>query len=389
MRPTRFLALLALLAAGLAPTPALARRSVTVRVPTFDVPPRSNREICTFVAVPAREAMQVREVAIRNLGGKASFGTHHLIVYAYSGDLAPLAGTQGQVVDDTACLNFGGGDPTKLRIFATAQAVRVREPMPHGTALRLDPRPMATASRRSASSSTALINGTDRTQRARGRSSCSRTEGTVERELKPIFEVVANGTLRSARRDGQVGYQWAPGNSVSASSSRSRRHAAARRPGLRHDAHRPHAPARHAFTADSSTRHEPPLHEHRAEPPAKRYDPPLLVRPGERITYSCTHDNATDRGWLVRRARRPRRIILQLFARPMFTSIDGSARFCSTPARVRASARSVRTRRGPTELHRQLRSCEPGLRLPLRRRCASSRYYHDAIRPPAGQECSL
>ncbi len=130
---------LPLLVLAALPAPALARRSVTVRVPAFDVPAFHNREICTFVTIPARHPMNVREVVIRNIGGSESFGTHHLIVYAYTGDLAPLAASQGQVVDDTACLNFGGGNPANLRIFATSQAVRTREPLPHGTALRLVP----------------------------------------------------------------------------------------------------------------------------------------------------------------------------------------------------------------------------------------------------------
>src|SRR5262249_56149468 len=31
-----------------------------------------------------------------------------------------------------------------------------------------------------------------------------------------------------------------------------------------------------------------------SDPPARSYTPPMLVNPGERIEYHCTHDNATN-----------------------------------------------------------------------------------------------
>jgi hypothetical protein len=65
--------------------------------------------------------MNVREVVIRNIGGTESFGTHHLIVFAYTGDLAPLAATEGKVVDDTACSQLRRGKSANLHIVATSQ----------------------------------------------------------------------------------------------------------------------------------------------------------------------------------------------------------------------------------------------------------------------------
>ena len=100
----------------LAPQETLARRSMTIRMPKFDVPPRGTREICTFVPLPARQPVNITYMMVDNLGWKLSFATHHVIVYAYTADLAPLTGMERRVVDDPVCINFGGGGPGKLQV---------------------------------------------------------------------------------------------------------------------------------------------------------------------------------------------------------------------------------------------------------------------------------
>src|SRR4029077_11089527 len=133
-RPT--LLALAGLAAFAAPPPALARRYV-VKVPAFDVPANKNREICVFAPIPAKDVMNIGEVRIVNIGGKPSFATHHLIVYAYKGSLADVKA--GEVKDETAGLNVGGGHTSELSIVATTQGPHARWVMPQGTALKLTP----------------------------------------------------------------------------------------------------------------------------------------------------------------------------------------------------------------------------------------------------------
>ena len=145
------LALAALAAFAVAPSPALARRYV-VKVPAFDVPANKNREICVFAPIPAKDVMNIGEVRIVNIGGKPSFATHHLIVYAYHGSLADVKA--GEVKDDTACLNFGSGKPSDLSIVATTQGPHARWVMPQGTALKLTPDKDTAASRWSVSFST-------------------------------------------------------------------------------------------------------------------------------------------------------------------------------------------------------------------------------------------
>ena len=74
-----------------------------MKVPAFDVPANKNREICVFAPIPAKDVMNIGEVRIVNIGGKTSFATHHLIVYAYHGNLADVKA--GEVKDD-ATRNF-------------------------------------------------------------------------------------------------------------------------------------------------------------------------------------------------------------------------------------------------------------------------------------------
>jgi hypothetical protein len=384
------------------PTTALARRSVTVRVPAFDVPALQNREICTFVTVPARHPMNVREVVIRNIGGAESFGTHHLIVFAYTGDLAPLVATEGRVVDDTACLNFGGGNPANLHIVATSQGVRTREPMPHGTALRLVPGALGGGKEAvGLVLNSHWINGTDRTRRARARIKLVfAKDREVKRELKPIFEVIANGTLHVPPGETRmVGYQWAPGN-----------------PGLSRfgsvlgGTQPPDGPAcvtmvighMHRrgtlFTsdyvgADGTTRVY--TNTRYSDPPEKHFDPPLLVRTGERLTYSCTHDNATDPrlGCEEEAGVTPGLSVLQLFGRTGSAgAIDGSARLCHTagpnPAECPPGPDPKRPDRSFTG------NCVPANLvfgfLSDDDMCILPGYYYDADpSAPPGQECVL
>jgi hypothetical protein len=330
----------ALLTALAAAPPALARRSMTVRVPSFDVPAHANREICTFVTLPARETLDVGEVVILNKGGTESFVTHHLIVYAYSGDLAPLAKTRGRVVDDTACLNFGDGDPGKLQIVATSQAISSRQPLPRGTALRLSPRPMGVGRKQAVGLvlNSHWINGSDRDRRARAKVKfVLAKKHAVKRELKPIFEVLANGFLDVAPgATRSVAGNWQPGGLAVG--------------GFLGGTDPPSGPAcvtmlighMHRrgtlFTADfvdrGGARTRLYTNTVYADPPTLLLDPPLLVQHGERIDYRCTHDNATDPrlGCEEVPGVVPGTSVIELIAQTGgFGQVDGSAKLCRTP----------------------------------------------------------
>jgi hypothetical protein len=393
------------LAAGLAalvPAPSFARRSITVHLPKFQVPALSNREICTFVPLRTRKPMDVGLVLIKNIGAKDSFATHHLIVYSYENDLTALAGTEGQVVDDTACLNFGGGDSSKLHIFATSQAIDSRQPMPHGTALRLVPQTMGGKQAVGLVLNSHWINGTNETQTAGGKVKLVfARKKAIKRELKPIFEVIANGRLKIAPGGtAQTGYRWAPGN-----------------PGLAAFASvlggtlPPDGPAcvtmlighMHRrgtlFTADYVVPGAPTTNLYTntqySDPPTLRFDPPLLVKVGEQIEYNCTHDNATDPRYGCEEAAgvTPGRSVLEEIGFTTdFSQINGSARVCRTPGSSPAEcppgpdpARPSRTLTGncvPANLVFGFLSDDD--------MCILPGYYYDADPDaPPGKECDL
>src|SRR5262249_8962723 len=214
-RPAAALAAL-LLAVPLAhPDRALARRrAMTVHVPSFDVPAFHNREICTSVPLRVHKPMDLSEVVIVNQGGTTGFTSHHLIVYAYQANLQALVPSAGKVVDDSACLKLGSGNPRALQIVATPQAPTSRQKMPPGTALRVEPqagagpRPIVGLVLNSH-----WINGTDSVKRARATVKLVLANPrTVKRQLKPIFEAVASGFINvPPGKVGMEGWDWGPG----------------------------------------------------------------------------------------------------------------------------------------------------------------------------------
>jgi len=335
------LSILAAAATILAPHVALARRSITIRMPAFDVPPRSNRETCTFVPVRSRQPVNVTDIVFNNLASKASFSTHHAIAFVYTGDLASLGDIERHVVDDPICLNFGGGDPGKLQVLALAQGPRARFPTPSGTAVRLMPGKLA-----SGKSALGLIinahwiNGTDDVQRARATVKLVLAKNrAVKRYLNPIFDSVASATIKVPPGEtGSVSYRWAPGNPGLSVFSR-----------FGGGALPPDGPAcvtfltshmhrrGKLFTIDFVRQGGAPtrLLENTVytDPPVARFDPPLLVRVGDEIRYACVHDNATDTrlGCEEVAGQTPGRSLLEEIARTGGLRFDGSARLCRVP----------------------------------------------------------
>jgi hypothetical protein len=328
---------LAALATVAAPSPASARRSYTVRVPAFDVPANKNREICVFTPLPVKDVMNVGEVRILNIGGKPSFATHHLIVYAYHGKLSDVKA--GEVKDSTACLNFGSGNPSDLAIVATTQGPHARWVTPKGTALKLTPdkdtsgKPVVGLVLNSH-----WINGDSVPHRARAKVTLiTRKEKEIKRELKPIFEVVANAFIDVPPGETRmVGYRWAPGN-----------------PGFSQygsflgGTSPPTGPAcvtmlvghMHKrgtlFTADmvdpDGTRTQLYRQTVYSDPVAKIETPPVLVSVGQSIAYECTHDNATSPrlGCEEQPGVPPGQSVLHAISKGGFTKPSGAAKLCT------------------------------------------------------------
>src|SRR5262245_21468469 len=285
-----------------APPEVLARRTYTVKVPTFEVPAGRNREICVFVPIPAKQDIDLGEIriAIRiaDRGSRTTFATHHLIVYAYRG---PLDAVQAGVIkDDTACLNVGRGRPTDLAIVATSQGVNSRWVTPRGTALRLTPeadpagKPVVGLVLNSH-----CINGDSRDRRARAKVTLvTRKSKEVKRELKPIFEVVANAFIDVAPgKTGVVGWDWGPGRPDLGGFLGGSGYPSG--PGACVTMLIGHTHKRGTlFTADlvdqNGSRTELYRQTDYADPKARLFnEAPLLVVAGQKIAYQCTHDNAT------------------------------------------------------------------------------------------------
>jgi SAM-dependent methyltransferase len=275
-------------------------RSVTVRVPSFEVAPFQNREICTYVPLPTRKALELSEVRIVHQGGTPDFVTHHLIVYRYSGPHEAVANLKKSVVDDTACLNVGTGNPADLQIVATSQAIQSRQRMPTGTALRLAPTPLGRGSRQAVGLilNSHWINSAAETRKARAKITLVLTSAKkVKRELKPIFEVVANGFLKVPPGETvPVSWTWGPGlvNLGTFLGGSENPSGPACVTMLISHMHERGTLFTIDFVANGGARQR--LYENTAynHPPTLLLDPPLLVRPGETLEYRCVHDNATN-----------------------------------------------------------------------------------------------
>jgi hypothetical protein len=282
------------------PADVFARRSYTVKVPTFEVPAERNREICVFV--PLKRGMDVGEIRIANRiadrGSSALFATHHLIVYAYRGPLDSVQ--EGVVKDDTACLNFGRGAPSDLSIVATSQGFNSRWITPPGTALRLQPdadpagKPVVGLVLNSH-----WINGDSKPRRARAKVTLvTRRAKAIKRELKPIFEVVANAFLNVPPGGvAKVGWDWGPGRPDLGAILGGSGYPAG--DGVCVTMLIGHTHKRGTlFTADlvdvDGTRTRLYDQTDYADPRARLFDEPLLVVKGQQIAYECTHDNATE-----------------------------------------------------------------------------------------------
>jgi len=401
---TRRVALFSLLALTvLAPEPILARRTMSVRMPAFDVPPRSDREICTFVPLPLRRPVNVTDLIIDNLTSNPSFATHHVIAFAYVGDLAPLAGMERRIFDDPACTNFGAGPATR-QFLALAQGVRARFPTPHGTALRLTPGTLANGQRALGLLFNAhWINGSDETQQARARMKLVLTKDrAVKRQLKPIFDVIASIFIKVPPGEtGIVGYRWAPGNPGLSGVGAAAFGGVAPPDGpacvtvLTSHMHR----RGKLFTADFVAQDSAPerVYENTvyADPPARRFDPPLLVRVGDEIAYACTHDNATDPrlGCEEVAGVTPGITPMESIARTGdLTRFLGAARLCHIPG---PNPQECPPGPDPLQPDRTLTgNCVPANLvfgfLSEDDMCALPGYYYDAApAAPPGQECIL
>src|SRR3989442_12542246 len=119
--------------------PAAAGRTVRLKVPRFVVPPHTDREVCTFVRVPMKKALDLGGSVIVNVGGHGSFTTHHFLMWVYEGTDISRFPPKGQLVDSKACLDFGPADTNRRSLIGGAQQPKLVTRLPKGLAQQIKP----------------------------------------------------------------------------------------------------------------------------------------------------------------------------------------------------------------------------------------------------------
>src|SRR5689334_23543435 len=178
-------------------SPAHARRTISMRVPTFVVPPHSDREICTFVPVSMDEAFKFQKSVIINVGGSKTFTTHHFLAWVYNGKDIEAFPPRGQIVDSKACLDFGPADTNTRSLIAASQTVRLSTTLGAGLAEKIEPTTTASGKKQiGIILNSHWINGGDKPKRAAVRIKLTAAKPhTVKAFVLPIFEVTANAHI--------------------------------------------------------------------------------------------------------------------------------------------------------------------------------------------------
>src|SRR5216117_2385707 len=201
--------------------PAAARRTIRLKVPRFVVPPHTDREVCTFVRVPMKKALDLGGSVIVNVGGHGSFTTHHFLMWVYEGTDVDRFPPKGQLLDSTACLDFGPADTNRRTLIGGAQQPRLETRLPDGLAYQIRPTQSGCQSVAGIILNSHWINGEDTPQKAAVKITLmAATKHSVRQFLLPVFDVVANGFLNVAPLEQKsVSWAWRPAAPTSAAAS--------------------------------------------------------------------------------------------------------------------------------------------------------------------------
>src|SRR5262245_39739031 len=218
MSSPRTLALLAAaaIAGALASAPsALAARTIHLRVPSFVVPPQSDREVCTFVPVPMSDAFNYQRSVVVNVGGDRHFTSHHFLAWVYNGKTVDGFPARGEIKDSKACLDFGPTDTNTRTLIAGAQTRRLVTTLGEGLAQPLTPTVDGAGKKvLGIILNSHWINSSNRPKRAAVKLTLVAAKPhTVHRFIQPLFEVTANASIHVApgAKRTEHGY-WGPGS---------------------------------------------------------------------------------------------------------------------------------------------------------------------------------
>src|SRR5262249_20144130 len=108
-------------ALALIASPGLAKtkdKVVKLRVGPFPIEAKRDREICQAIRVPGAGGMEIESYEVRTRLGD-DVGSHHLVIYGYSGTDAgafPVRKNERDVVDVPGCNGFGPDDFFRDRV---------------------------------------------------------------------------------------------------------------------------------------------------------------------------------------------------------------------------------------------------------------------------------
>ena len=293
-------------ATALAVTPAAhARRTIKLKVPRFVVPPRSDREVCTFVRLPMRKTFDLGGSVIANVGNNSTFTSHHFLIWVYNGTDLNAFPPKGQLVDSKACLDFGPTDTNRRTLIGGSQQPFLQVRLPEGLGQQIEPTVSGDQRAAGIILNSHWINGSNAPQRAAVKIKLmAAPKHSVRQYVLPLFDVVANGFIDvPPGQKTSVHWDWRPkgldfGGSLGGGAF-------------------PKGPA----CVTSLTSH---MHKRGtlftiefldgstvvgcgpqgtatcltatdyADPPQIPFDPPLLVNVGQGLRYTCTHANGAD-----------------------------------------------------------------------------------------------
>jgi hypothetical protein len=357
-------------------------------------------EVCTFVRLP-NDRIDNAETLIVNIGGNRDFTSHHFLMWQYLGTDMDAFPPKGQLTPGEACLDFGPGDTNQRTLIAGSQSPRALAKLPQGLAQRLN----AITPRSGGKPviglilNTHWINSSDRPQHASVKITMRPVKrSTIKSYIKPIFEVFANAVIKvPPQAEKKSSAWWEPnGNPFGA---------------VFGGGSLPSGPACVAmvtahmhkrgklFTVDFDDAQNPPRRLYSttdySDPGQLIFDGragrpgPLLVQPGQRLVYECTHDNgmttAQKLGCEEQPGVPPGLSAAQAFVQ--YHQVDYAAKRCTTDADCPATdpAYPNRTFTGrcvPANLVFGFTSDDDMCILP-------GAYYDANPNAPPGQECDL
>ncbi len=286
--------------------PSAGARVLHLKFPRMVVPPHSDREACNFVRLPRKTSMDISGTVIVNKGGGNGFVSHHFLMWAYQGKNSAAFPMGNELQNGEACLDFGPSDRDNRLLIAGSQSVRQKEVLPPGLAQRLDPvdengKPIIGIILNSH-----WINSSDRPRNASVKITVFPARGKTKRFVQPIFDVIANGFLKvQPGTENTTNFAWGPNPAAPACGTPGgsplgggcvprgpacvvmlTAHMHKRGRTFDIDFLDGTNPARNVFHTASYT-----------DPGIKLFDgkpgnpPPLLIVPGQKLKYTCRHDN--------------------------------------------------------------------------------------------------